>query len=119
MAVTHAQMRRKEAYDAVRKKIKGANLITAIGKNMAELESLKAIVKKAKSTEDNPLKVKNAIEKADCITRTTKVQIDTRLRMLKFVVPELKSVELTDPNGDNPLGQLADALRNAVSGSGT
>lgn len=46
-----------------------------------------------------------------------KQKCDLNFRRLKFVVPELRSIEMTDPEGKNPLGSLADALRDAVSGS--
>jgi len=115
---THAQRRRAEAQDALRLKFKGVQHITNIFKDAKKLEALEATVSKAKSTKENPNATATAIAKADCQTRILKVKLDTSFRCLKFVLPELKSLELTDPNGNNPLGTLAAALQEAVSGSG-
>lgn len=45
---------------------------------------------------------------------TIKVIIDLNIRRLKFCLPELKSMELKDPNGDNPFTTALVALSEAA-----
>ena len=39
-----------------------------------------------------------------------KVRIDLNIRRLKFVLPELRSIAITDEDGNNPLATLGMAL---------
>jgi len=46
---------------------------------------------------------------------TTKAKVDLNIKRLRFVLPELRAIELTDSIGGNPLGILAEALREAAN----
>lgn len=101
--------------EELRKKFQGVEYISQIERDYKELADLSEGVKKAKATKSNPLMVSDVIAKADSRAKIIKIKMDTNFRRLKFILPELKSMELTDPNGNNPLDTLGNALVEAVN----
>jgi len=115
MPTKHAQTRIKEQKDALRLKFKGIEYLRQIDNGFKELDKQKELVNKAKNTEKNPSTIADAQAKADCVARIIKVQMDVNFKRLAKVLPDLKQVEVTDQDGNNPLGQLAAALASAVT----
>ena len=109
-----AQHNRAIRHEQLREKLKGIEYLRQIENDYTELSVLAKEVKDVKNTKEDEYKVANTIAKADCRTRILKVKMDTNFRRLKFILPELKSMELTDPNGNNPLDTLGNALAAAV-----
>lgn len=108
-----------ENREALRQKFKGAQHIAQIERGLRTLVDQSDLVHKAKNSKANQYKIQEVQSKADCINRLVKTQLDTHFRCLAKILPDIKQVELTDGDGNNPLGSLADALREAVSGSDT
>jgi len=113
---TLAQKRRKEQQDALRLKFKGIEYLRQLDNSQKQLEELRTTVRKARNTESNPNKIAETVAKADSQNRIIKTQVDLNFRRLAKVLPDLKQVDLTDGDGNNPLGSLAEALAEAVGG---
>lgn len=103
-----------EQRDALRLKFQGVAYLRMILADMKEMNEQVTNVKKARSTKANPHRASIVQSKADCITRMLKTKFDTNFKLLAKVLPDLKQVEIADPEGNNPLGTLAAALASAV-----
>lgn len=96
--------------ETLREKFQGTEYLRQITNSYKELENASSSVKKAKATKKDPFVVAEVIAKADCLVRIEKVKIDTNFRRLAKVLPDLKSIEISDPHGNNPMGVFAEAL---------
>lgn len=111
----------------LRKRFKGNQLIRQLKKNYREYVELSdelVLVKMRKSK----LRVKKLTKrrlneisilgiKLDCIKlqlEVIKAKVDLILRQLKFVLPELKGMELSDPEGKNPMSGFMNLLRESL-----
>lgn len=61
----------------------------------------------AKQLNENDL----AINKADTRVKVLKTRLDLNFKRLNKVLPDLKAVELSDPNGNAPFSSFVDAVR--------
>lgn len=127
---THAQKRRKEARDAIREKFQGIAYSVQLEKIAKEMGTLKdsitkLIKKRVKikciDNEDRTSKQKSELMECNELLKYMNLkmdilskQADLNFRRLKFVLPELKAVEISDPSGNNPFETLAAALSAAV-----
>ena len=108
--------------EAIRNKFKGIEYARQLDECYKHLDDIlkdlqKAKTAKAKLTKKDVLDlsiIRGKIEILNAQRETIKVKIDLNLKRLKFVVPELKSVELSDPNGDNPYSSFTEMLIEAT-----
>ena len=92
-------------HEAIRSKMDGTRYIRYIEESHKQLQS--ELIK---------LKGKRSIQPAqrdviDLRIKIIKEKINTDIRRLKFVLPELRSIELKDPDGNNPLAALVTTLK--------
>lgn len=119
---THAQKRRAEQQEAIRARFKGLEYARqldecykAYGELLNELSILKVKKAKLKKSETEQLaQIRSFLEICNAKKDIIKGKIDLNLRRLKFVLPELKSIELSDPNGDNPFQSFTEMLIDAT-----
>lgn len=118
--------------EQLREKMKGIEYLRQIENDYKELDKQQELVATAKVKIIDHIKVVGgkeivikghdtkeleiAIVRAEAVGKLLKIKMDTNFRRLAKVLPDLKAVELTDGEGKNPLGGLADALRSAVIG---
>lgn len=120
-----ALMRRKEEQDAIRAKFKGIEYARQLDECYKQYDTihkdlLAAKTRKAKLTKaerEKLLQVRTQIEILNAQRDIVKAKIDLNLRRLKFVLPELKSIELSDPDGSIG-GGFADAFKSLMTGQG-
>jgi len=55
-----------------------------------------------------------AVVKAEAITKINKLIIDTNFRRLNKIFPDMKSIEVSDPDGNNPMAAFAAVLTEAA-----
>jgi uncharacterized protein YwgA len=103
-STTRTQKIKAAQYDALRDKMKGIEYIGQMNKSMIALNKELTKLQRKKILGDGE---KNLI---DTRIKIIKEQINLNLRRLKFVLPELKAVEITDPNGNNPFAQLGETI---------
>lgn len=109
-----AQHKRKAIQEELRKKFKGDKLIEALENYAKELDELTSALAVAKTrrktlTRNQQEQLHATRAQLDIIKLNidaVKVKIDLNLRRLKFVIPELKSIEFDEGDG-NPLERLA------------
>lgn len=105
---------------AVREKFQGVEYVNQLEKVAQEYDLIIAATEKAtkaKLTEQdkkNVLVINMQLENLKFRLEALKAKADLNFRRLRFVLPELKSIELSDPEGRNPFADLATALREAV-----
>lgn len=124
-----AARRRQETQDALREKFKGLEYVRQWELSYKEYEDLqKQLIsfseKRIKAKKKLRSKVKKIREKGFDELDTINVElgilsikmdviknkIELNAKRLKFCIPELKSMELTDPNGNSPLTLFAQAV---------
>ena len=117
----------KELKEDLRKRFKGQQLILSLEKNYKKYVKLS---KEIILTKERKLKLatgrisrvqqkelRSIAVKLDIVKMEMdliKAQVDLNLRRLKFVLPELKSIELSDPEGNNPMGGFVSLLRESL-----
>lgn len=104
-----ATLRRQKMQDDVRAKMSAVQYIRSIERIAEDLiqisDSLKRLKKGIDADRASKYHVQiNALDKAARI----------KLSLLRKVLPDLKSLELSDPEGKNPLSPLADVMREAI-----
>lgn len=117
-AVRNKQLRQEE----LRKKLQGLEYIRQLELCAKEYDSIiddlnKAKTAKAKLTRKDKEELAMISMKLDILAAkrdTLKQKVDLNLRRLKFVLPELKAVELSDPEGNSPLAGLVGTLRDLL-----
>lgn len=111
--------------EELRKKFKAAEYISQLEQSYKEYEAMLkeldiAKVKKTKAMTERDRKallvLRTQIDLVKIRLDIIKQKIDLNLRRLKFVLPELRSMELTDPQGDSPFAVFAQAV--AAMGEG-
>ena len=110
---------RKANADEIRKKFKAKEYIKQLEQSMERLEAIinnlnianQIKAKLTKKERDKLTLVKNQIDVLMMQRDTIRVQIDLNLRRLKYCVPELKAMELSDPSGNSPLAGLSELMR--------
>lgn len=106
--------------DAIRAKFKGMEYVRQLELSCAEYDRINADLKKAithkktlpKKDAETLFIVRAQIEVLNAQITVQKAKVDLNLRRLKYCVPELKSVELTTPGGENLFDALATAITN-------
>lgn len=114
---------RKTNADEIRKKFKAIEYVRQLEQSAERLEAIVdnlniAKQLKAKLTVKDIKKISAIRMQIDVLMMqrdTIKVQIDLNLRRLKYCIPELKAMELSDPDGKNPFMSMALQLREALS----
>ncbi len=122
MAETRLTVNRRKRNEELRDKFKVAQYIVQMEKCYDEYNNVAkdlaaANTKKAKLTAKEVSEIKlvaSQIEILNARVMVTKAKVDLNLRRLKFVLPELRAIELTDGDGGNPLAELSQAIREAV-----
>ena len=99
--------------EAIREGMDATRYLNQIQDDFDTLGELYETVKEAKADKKNPFGARTTIEKAKVQHAILKTKLDTNFRRLAKVLGDLKSVELTDPDGKNPLLGLAAALQQA------
>ena len=108
--------------EEIRKKFQALKYIEQLEKSAERLEEIiekinKLSVIKAKLSKADKDRIYLLRLQSDALIMqrdTIKVQIDLNLRRLKYCVPELKAMELSDPDGNNPLKSIAEVFREAL-----
>lgn len=106
----HRDAMRTRRMEEIRAKISGTQLIQNIEKLCVDLISIYNQLKILKRGTDEPVAAKYRL----MIAALTKAA-DIKLSLLKKVLPDLKQLEITDPDGKNPLTTLADAMKQAIA----
>jgi len=96
--------------EEVRKKMKGLEYVRQLELCMEQLSSE---YKKLSNTKMIALANKDVI---DLRIRIIREKINLNIRRLKFVLPELKAIELTDADGDNPFAKLGAVISELTKG---
>lgn len=109
-----SQKNRQARYDGLREELKAREYIrqltndyttlTALYKQIKYLKAKKLTKAQAKATGHLHDYATVNFELQKCIAQrdVLKVKFDVNFRRLKFCLPELKSMELTDPDGESP-----------------
>ena len=113
---------REQEREAVRKKFKAMEYVRQLDLSASKLDDLlkdldAARTRKAKfrKTDFDQLSATNIqIDALQVQLQVVKTKIDLNLRRLRFCLPELKSIELTDQDGDNPYATLGTALKDLL-----
>lgn len=107
---------RKYRQEAYREKLKFAAAVNQLHKDLEELGKLDAELAKMKTTPS----AKNALQN-DIITQRALARrkvLQTRIETNRWIVgkhvPDLKAVEVSDPDGNNPFAEFAAAMREGV-----
>lgn len=118
-----ARINRQVRQDELRAKFQGVQYIKHLDELAKEYTKVRKELDKATAIKQR-LTAKDREQKRD-INETLNVirlkldvikqQVDLEIRRLKFVVPELRAVELTDSEGDNPLNPLVRVLQQALA----
>lgn len=103
--------------EAVRMKFKASNYVSQLENSYKEYEAMLkelevARLKKKQTRGDRVaiLELNAQIDLVKIRIDIIKGKIDLNLRRLKFCLPELKAIELSDPTGDNPFDAFARAV---------
>lgn len=114
--------RRRDPNIAIRKqelrdRLSGMKLMESIERRSNELVQLSEDIKKAKNTEKNKTAIVTTINKSLARARIISVALDTSFRMLAKVLPDLKSIEVTDNDGNSVFTAFLEAVNNNQEGS--
>jgi len=124
-----ATVNRRTREEALRAELKAKEYLRQIQLDYDELHKLMLIITalkakrltKAQATALNKLDdytdARFQLEKCAARRDILKAKLDVNFRRLKFCLPELKSIALTDSNGDNPFAQFLDTLVQATKDS--
>lgn len=106
--------------EEIRNKFKGIEYVRQLeilGEELTKIcKSLDVAVKKRFTTKDRLelLTIANQIDVLELRLKVIKERINLNLRRLKFVCPELKQVELSDPFGNNPFSSFIEVLKDKL-----
>lgn len=108
-----AEANRKMRQDALREKLQGHVYLQQIEKSRKDLDALSMRLHKERAT-------MTAVEVTAARARIKAIEavVNLNFRRLAKVLPDLKSLEISDPDGKNPLDALAAALGRAVGAPG-
>lgn len=118
-----ATRNRKIRQEELRAKFQGVQYIKQLEDSAKEYDKIIAEIDKATKVKqrltakdkEKRLQVNMTLDALKLKLDVVKAKIDLNLRRLKFVVPELKGVELTDPDGNNPLNPLVSIIQKALA----
>jgi len=113
---------REEKKNALRDKMKGNMYLTQIERVAQEYDAIivamdAVMVRRSRLTKSNKeglMFCKIQAEGLKFRLEALKAKTELNFKRLKFVLPELKAIELSDPAGNNPFGSLACALKEAM-----
>jgi len=113
---------KKAQQDEIRNKFKGIEYVRQLEGCYNEYEQILKDLQKAKtnkakltSAERTDLSIaRSQIEILSARKEVIKAKVDLNLRRLRFVLPELKSIELSDPDGDNPFDKFIQMMTEAT-----
>ena len=118
---TRVQKIKAAQHDALRAKLQGAKYLNQIEKNQKAYEELSkrliGLRKQKLTTKDKEkrFEIMDTIEIINLELKVLKDWAETNFKLLRFVLPELRSIEVKDPDGNNPftgfLGVLSEALQ--------
>lgn len=115
---------RRERQDALREELKAREYLRQI---QDDYEKLQVLINKIKTLKAEKLLVKMAVklnrladyskarfELEKCMSQKEilRIKFDTNFRRLKFCLPELRSIELTDPSGESLFSKFIEAVEN-------
>lgn len=106
-AERNESLRKKELRD----KIDASRLLNQIEKRSDELITLSEEIKTANNTARNPEKIQTTINKAYARASIIGKALDTHFKLLAKRLPDLKSIEVTDEDGNNVFSAFADAVK--------
>ena len=116
---------RQNQQKEIRNKFKGIEYVRQLELCSQEYEKLAKELEVAKirkrETKGDMIKISilnSQIDLAKIRLDIIKGRIDLNIRRLKFCLPELKSIELTDPEGKNPMAGFVGVLREALQKHG-
>ena len=106
----------------MRKKFKANQYLTQLEQSYVELDQMAkelevAKIQKKKSV-GNKAKTAEIAQLIDILQvrmNVLKMKIDLNFKRLKFCVPELKAIELSDPDGNSPMAGFSQMLKEALS----
>jgi cysteinyl-tRNA synthetase len=107
---------RQRLHDALRDKFKGAEYIRQLedcAKDLSSLQSAMALARKKRLRLQDKEKIQllsRMLDFHNAELAVIKTRIDLNIKRLKFVLPELRSIAITDDEGNNPLALLGSAL---------
>jgi len=127
---TRAQKNRAKSQEDLRNKFKGNQYIIQLARCMDkytaivdEISTIKMRKSKIGQAKRFSLKQQRELEtigiKLDCLKLqldVVKAQVDLNFKRLKFVVPELRSMEFKDTEGKSPFEQLGNTLAAITQG---
>ena len=119
---TRVQKIKQATADSIREKLKATTYLNQLSDaaeeyidiidNIADLKAKRLSAKSAAKL----IQIDSQIKIYDLQIKALKGLVDLNLRRLKFVLPELKSVELKDPDGNNPFAQLGNTIAMLTQG---
>lgn len=118
---TRTQKIRAEQQEAIRAKFKGIEYVRQLEELSKEYDKLVGEtfrVIKARASAEGKAELILFSAQLDILKfrlDTYKAKADLNFRRLKFVLPELKAIELTDPNGENPFASMAELLKEVLT----
>ena len=95
-------------------KAKGNERIRQILDDIAEFKKLSDAIAKAKNSKASPYHVSTTITKNEARARILNHRVTANFKLLAKLWPDLKSVELSDPEGNNPIEALGHALKHLL-----
>lgn len=104
-------------YEDLRERIDGARTINAIHEATDELISLNEEVKNAKNTTKDSTVVGVTIEKAKTRNTILKNVLDAKFKLLAKKLPDLRSLEVVDQDGNNLFTAFIDAVKDNQEGN--
>ena len=122
MAETTASKRRAIRQEELREKLKGLEYIRKLDMLAKDYDQVRKEIDKAakaklRLNKDDRKRLTEINQQLNVLKFKVDViqkQIDLEIRRLKFVLPELKAMELSDPKGENPLSPLVEVLSKAL-----
>lgn len=113
---SRARTNAKIRHDDLRERISGSKTINSIHEATDELIALNTEVKTVKNTKQKPRIVSETLEKAKVRKDILKTVLDTKFRLLAKKLPDLKSLEVVDQEGNNLFTAFVDAVNQNQEG---
>lgn len=101
--------------ELLRSSIDGAKLLKERENAVKALAALDKDIKDARNTRQRPNAVHDALVRSDARRKVLVDVIKSIDSLLNKKLPDKKSMELTDPQGKNPLNELSKALSGLLS----
>lgn len=119
---TRVQKIRQAQTEEVRRKFKAIEYIRQLEESAKEYDRIrdemkKAVTRRGKLTtkeREQLVIIRSQISILKAQLEAVKQKVDLNLRRLRYCVPELKAIELSDPTGSNPFLTFAAAMKEAL-----